>query len=61
LKNYLKTGKSSIMGVGRFLPFMSSEGEAIKLYLTLSEKKDKEGKPIYFIGILTKMVENSVL
>jgi hypothetical protein len=53
----LKTGKSSIIGVGRFLPFIASDGEIIKLHLTLSEKKDKEGKSIYFIGILTKMVE----
>jgi hypothetical protein len=57
----LKTGKSAIIGVGRFLPFVASDGEVIKLYLTLSEKRDKENKAVYFIGILTKMVENSVL
>lgn len=53
LKNYLKTGEKLMIGKGRVLPFLSVDGSVKKLHLTLSEKKDKEGKVIYFIGILT--------
>jgi hypothetical protein len=44
------------MGVGRFLPFVHADGSVLRLHLTISEKKDDRGKALYFIGILTRVM-----
>jgi len=53
LKNYLKTGESKIIGTGRVLPFVCSNGSVVTHHLTLSEKRGSDNKQLYFIGILT--------
>jgi hypothetical protein len=50
----LKTGQSFIIGRGRVLPFVCADGSEKHFHLTVSEKR-KEDKPIYWIGILTRL------
>lgn len=50
IKNYLETGKSSIIGVGRELPGRRKDGSLVPMDLFLSEMFQKGRR--YFIGIM---------
>lgn len=50
LKNYLTTGVAKIIGIGRKVVAQAKDGSLFPVYLTVTEKKDKDKK--FFTGIL---------
>jgi len=50
LRAYEKTGKASIIGVGRKVIAQTKSGDLIPIFLSITEKK--EGDKMIFTGIL---------
>jgi PAS domain S-box-containing protein len=51
VRNYLQTGKAKVIGTGRDVTAKSKTGRSIRLHLSVTEKKDEDGKSL-FTGIL---------
>jgi PAS domain S-box-containing protein len=57
LKNYITTGKKTIIGTGREVVAQHKNGNALPIYLSVSEAKiNKDGKSL-FVGMITDMGE----
>jgi len=51
VRNYLQTGKAKVIGKGRDVVARSKSGKSIRVHLSVTEKKDEDGKSL-FTGIL---------
>jgi PAS domain S-box-containing protein len=53
IQNYLETGKSQIIGVGRNVVAQHKDGHLIPVFLSITEKRDKEKR--FFTGIIQEV------
>lgn len=53
LKAYMETGKAKIIGIGRRVVAQTKDGSLIPVFLTVTEKRDKDKR--FFTGILQEV------
>jgi PAS domain S-box-containing protein len=53
LKNYMETGKAKVIGIGRRVVAQHKDGALIPVFLTVTEKRDKDKR--FFTGILQEV------
>lgn len=53
LKTYLETGKAKVIGIGRRVVAQHKDGTLIPVFLTVTEKRDKDKR--FFTGILQEV------